>query len=218
MLAAADTAQIAPDQQRGVTVVLDAVERAAILGLYGWLVFRIVVGCTAGGSLGSLMLLPSEGLVVFFILIRRTTTDVSLQWGHWLLAFAATASPMLVQTTVGDPLVPAAAGAAGILMGMVIQLHAKLVLGRSMGCVAANRGLKFSGPYRYVRHPMYAGYLLTHFSFLLMNPSLYNLILYLASCALQLNRIGVEERLLERDPLYRDYRAAVPFRLVPPLF
>jgi protein-S-isoprenylcysteine O-methyltransferase Ste14 len=201
-----------------MTLVLDLLERAAILALYGRLVYRIVSGCSEGGQFGNLMLLPSEGLVVLFVLVRRTTSDVSRQWGHWILAFAATAAPMLVQASGGRPLVPVAWGATIILMGMIIQVHAKLVLGRSMGCVAANRGLKFSGPYRHVRHPMYAGYLLTHFAFLLMNPTLYNMGLYLTCCMLQVSRIGVEERLLAKDSSYRNYIEQVRFRLIPPLF
>jgi protein-S-isoprenylcysteine O-methyltransferase Ste14 len=197
---------------------LDLAERGAILVLYGWLVYRLLTGYAAGGNVGNLMLLLSEGLVVLFILVRRTTANVSRQWGHWVLAFAATAAPMLVQATAGKPLLPPVCGAMIILMGMVVQVHAKLVLGRSMGCVAANRGLKFSGPYRHIRHPMYAGYLLTHFAFLLMNPTLYNLTLYLACCAMQVGRIQAEERLLGQDAAYQSYQGAVRFRLIPPLF
>ena len=58
------------------------------------------------------------------------------------------------------------------ISGFVLQLSAKLTLRRSFGVVAANRGVKASGPYRLVRHPMYAGYALTHVGFLLAGPNL----------------------------------------------
>ena len=94
-------------------------------------------------------------------------------------------------------------------MGMVVQLHAKITLGRSFGCVPAHRGLKLSGPYRFVRHPMYAGYLLSHLAFLAMNLTPWNIAVYALCYSLQLPRLLAEERLLSRDRCYRDYRAAV---------
>jgi protein-S-isoprenylcysteine O-methyltransferase Ste14 len=199
-------------------VVLDWIERTFILALYGGLVVRLVMASLADGALGNLVLLPSEGLVLLFIMIRRTTNDVSRSPAHWALALGATAAPMLVQAAPGRSLVPPAVGVALILMGMVVQVHAKLVLGRSMGCVPANRGLKFSGPYRHLRHPMYAGYLLGHFGFLLMNPVLANAALYLACLAMQVPRLLIEERLLSRDPLYVRYTTSVRYRLFPGIF
>ena len=55
---------------------------------------------------------------------------------------------------------------------------AKLVLGRAFGIVAANRGVKVLGPYCLVRPPMYAGYTLTQFGFLLAMPSRLNALFY----------------------------------------
>jgi protein-S-isoprenylcysteine O-methyltransferase Ste14 len=199
-------------------VLLDWTERMGILAFYGGLVLRLVVSSLAEGTWGNLVLLPSEGLVLLFILIRRTTSDVSRSPAHWAIALGATAAPMLVQAAPGRCLVPPVLGVALILMGMVVQIHAKLVLGRSMGCVPANRGLKFSGPYRHLRHPMYAGYLLGHLGFLLMNPALANAALYLACFVMQVPRILIEERLLSRDPLYVRYAASVRYRLVPGIF
>jgi protein-S-isoprenylcysteine O-methyltransferase Ste14 len=103
-------------------------------------------------------------------------------------------------------------------MGMVIQVLAKLALGRSLGCVPAHRGLKLSGPYGCVRHPMYAGYLLSHLAFLLMNPTWWNLTAYALAYVLQVPRLLAEERLLAHDPQYRAYQAAVRYRLVPFVF
>ena len=65
---------------------------------------------------------------------------------------------------------------------------------------------------------MYAGYLVTHFAFLLMNPNLWNVALYIVCGATQVARILAEERLLARDPLYAKYLAAVRYRLIPGVF
>jgi protein-S-isoprenylcysteine O-methyltransferase Ste14 len=103
-------------------------------------------------------------------------------------------------------------------MGMMIQLHAKITLGRSMGFVPAHRGLKFSGPYRFIRHPMYAGYILCHFAFLAANPSIWNAVIYAIVIPLHVYRLCAEETLLGLDPLYGGYRREVRYRLVPGLF
>ena len=103
-------------------------------------------------------------------------------------------------------------------MGLIVQVHAKLILGRSFGCVPAHRGLQLSGPYRFVRHPMYAGYLLSHIAFLLVNPTLRNVAAYAFCYALQIPRLLAEERFLAIDPKYREYQANVTSRLIPGIF
>jgi protein-S-isoprenylcysteine O-methyltransferase Ste14 len=197
---------------------LDWFERLLVLGLYGWLVARLVLNYQEGGGVVNLLLLPSEGLVVFFLLIRRPAAAISRRPALWLLALAATCSPMLVNTGVGDALVPATVAAVLLLMGMVVQVLAKLALGRSIGCVPAHRGLRLSGPYRFIRHPMYAGYLLSHIAFLLMNPTWWNWVVYGFCYALQVPRLLAEERLLSEDANYRAYQAVVRYRLIPGLF
>ncbi len=201
------------------TFLLDLIERAAVLGLYGVLVARIVASISAqGASLGNLLLLPSEGAVLLFVLLRRTTEQVSKRPLDWALAFAATCAPMLVTVSAGRPLIPPAACAAIIVLGTLVQVHAKLVLGRSFGCVPAHRGLKAEGPYRFVRHPMYAGYMLSHAAFALMNPSAWNIGLYVVCAAIQLPRMLAEERILAGDEAYCRYCAAVRHRLIPGIF
>ena len=46
---------------------------------------------------------------------------------------------------------------------------AKVVLGHSFGLLPVQRGLVMAGPYRFVRHPIYFGYLIGHIGFLLVN-------------------------------------------------
>jgi len=103
-------------------------------------------------------------------------------------------------------------------MGALIQLHAKLTLGLSFGCVPAHRGLKLAGPYRFVRHPMYAGYLIGHVAYLLINPTGWNVAIYALCYCLQIPRILTEERILGRDPAYRAFSQRVRYRLLPGIF
>ena len=88
-------------------------------------------------------------------------------------------------------------------------------LGRSFGIVAANRGIRTGGPYRYVRHPLYSAYILTETGYLLENPSLRNWCLFGVVMAFQAVRIVEEERTLAEDPAYREYRRTVRSRVVP---
>ena len=215
-----DAAESKPTSRRRLLTghMLDWLERGLVLTLYGWLVFRILAVYYADGSAADLVLLFSEGLVVVLILIRRKTSDVSSRPGDWLLAFSATTAPLLVHPTVGSGLIPPTLGIGVMLCGLVVQLHAKVVLGRSMGLVAAHRGLKLGGPYRLVRHPMYAGYFLTHAAFLLMNPTAWKVTVYGLCYALQIPRLLAEERLLQRDPQYRRHMESVRYRLIPGLF
>lgn len=200
----------------------DAAERLIVLLFYFVLAVRVGVPSWQQGQWTNLLLLPTEGVVVFFLLFRRRTEQISPRWQDWLLAFAGTVAPLLVQPIMvksgGAALVSMPIGASLFLMGIVIQVLAKLTLGRSFGCVPANRGLKLAGPYRFVRHPMYAGYFLSHLAFLLMNPTAGNLALYAVCYTFQIPRLLAEERLLSLDPAYRDYRQAVRYRLIPGVF
>ena len=105
-----------------------------------------------------------------------------------------------------------------MLLGLYVQISAKVILGRSFGLIAANRGIKVAGPYRIVRHPIYAGYIITHVGFLLGFPSLWNLGLYSTQLLVQVARLLREEHLLKQDLSYRAYAANVRYRLFPMIF
>ena len=198
-------------------LLLDAAERLFVLGLYCWLVGRMVPGVMAGSRIGDMLLLLGEGIVVVFFMIRRRTAEISRSPLEWLLALGGTCLPLLVVAGDTEPWMPTAAVSA-MLIGLSVQFHAKLTLGRSIGMVPAHRGLKTSGLYRFVRHPMYGGYLLTQIGFLALNPVWWNVSVYAMCHLLQVLRILAEERFLSRDPAYRDYQSRVAYRILPGIF
>jgi protein-S-isoprenylcysteine O-methyltransferase Ste14 len=65
---------------------------------------------------------------------------------------------------------------------------------------------------------MYAGYLVGHLGFLLVNPTAWNAIVYAACYALQVPRLLAEERLLAQDARYAAYLARVRWHLVPGIY
>lgn len=125
--------------------------------------------------------------------------------------------PMLVEAG-GEPLVPVGVCGAFMLMGLGMNIWAKLSLRRSFGVVAANRGVKTRGPYVFIRHPMYFGYVLTQIGFLLSNPTAWNATIYTAALALQILRISAEETILFEDTRYRAYASNVRYGFIPGIF
>lgn len=194
--------------------VLDRVEQVVIVVLWIILVQRVEI---SGNPYAPLLLL-SETAVVAFTLIRRPARNLSMDLGDWLLATTATCAGLLI--IPGVTLVPALAplGVALAIGGNLIQAWAKLVLRRSFGVAPANRGLKLTGPYSVVRHPMYAGYAVVHMGVMILMFSPVNLVIYAIGWWAQILRILAEERLLSRDPKYAAYMERVRWRLLPGIF
>lgn len=122
------------------------------------------------------------------------------------------------QLTASTQLIPEWAGGAWQICGIAWQLFAKLSLGRSFGLLPANRGVVSTGAYRFMRHPIYAGYLLSEIGFLLANFSTRNLLAIGIWMLLQIGRISLEERVLSEDADYRAYKTKVRYRLIPGVF
>lgn len=196
--------------------VADRGEQVLAVLFYLWFCYRFVTAILAGATDPRVYaVLVVDGIVLAFILARRPTTDISLRWQDWAWALTATLAPLLLFPV--PPLAPNA-GLALVFAGMAVSLSAKLILRRSFGIVAANRGVKVSGPYRFVRHPMYGGYVITHLGTLLLLPHIWNWVLFLFAWTAMAMRIAAEERVLGQDPSYSSYMTQVRYRLLPGIF
>ena len=196
----------------------DLLEKIIVTVLLGTLAMRMIPAAVASGTWQNWIILLAEGCVAFFVLIRRPTKTITRRPGDWVLGFAGTFAAMLAIPSSNAPLIPLEICLFLMLTGLFIQLYAKFILRRSFGVVAANRGVKIGGPYRFVRHPMYAGYALTHVGFLLSGPTAWNLFVYALAIGLNIARVIAEERVLMADPVYREMAARVRYRLIPGIF
>ena len=169
-------------------------------------------------SLPVLLLLVAETITVVLIITARIPKVVDRSLYASTIAVAATFYFMVVNVKDGERLLPITVTVSIQLMGIVLQIAAKLALARSFGILPANRGIVSSGPYRLVRHPMYLGYFLNHLGFFLALASWGNLLVYTALYLLQTLRVLAEERILTKDAAYCEYTRRVPYRVIPGLF
>lgn len=199
-------------------IVMELVERVFVLALF--VHFAVAMLGKAGGiNMASVLIIFAETLPVVLVLSRGPSETLSLRPSDWLFGLAGTSAPLFAIQPVGtEPLVPIAIGIAVMFVGISFQATSKLFLGRSFGVVAANRGVKVAGPYRIVRHPIYAGYTITHLGFLLIVPCWQNLLVYSIGLVFQIVRINKEERVLSEDPAYRELKKTTRYRLLPGVY
>lgn len=100
-------------------------------------------------------------------------------------------------------------------LALWLVIWGKMSLGRSFAILPANRGVVTDGAYRFVRHPIYAGYLAGHILFLLSSFSVYNFTVYAIITLFQVHRFLRAERILALTEEYRDYLGWVRYRLCP---
>lgn len=104
------------------------------------------------------------------------------------------------------------------LLGTFFSILSLQSLNRSLAIMPAKRIIKTSGMYQYIRHPLYASYLLYFLGFTIANPSLFNLTVYLILIICDVTRIFGEEKILNKDPEYVRYSLLVKWRIIPFIF
>ena len=170
------------------------------------------------GRLNVLMLLISETLTFVWLLLARR--PLVRDWSPFTVFISLTAGfgSGLVSLQEGIAIVPLYVAAPLQFLALWMVIWGKMSLGRSFAILPANRGVVTGGAYRFVRHPIYAGYLAGHILFLLSSFSVYNFTVYAIITLFQIHRILREERILALTPEYRDYLERVRYRLFPGIF
>ena len=164
----------------------------------------------------SVLIVAKESLDALFFFARRAPLKTSRSLYDWCVGIAGLLLPLLFRPTGGQ--FDSGVGQFLQSAGFVLQVLGILSLNRSFGIVAANRGVKTGGLYRFVRHPLYSAYIIGNTGYLINNLSSRNSIIFVSSTMLQLLRVLVEENLLKQDAAYVEYVKRTRWRLVPFVF
>jgi protein-S-isoprenylcysteine O-methyltransferase Ste14 len=156
------------------------------------------------GSAIAWLLSAQAAFTAFRIVFRKSTVRMApwqIQSIAWLSAIA--------------PLGAIASSDTGSLLampGLVLSIWSLDSLGSSFSISPSDRGLVQSGPYRILRHPMYAGELLSLAGVCVSQFLLWNWMVFAVFGVSIYMRIIEEESILTS---YRPYTRAVPWRLIP---
>ncbi|NLG50924.1 MAG: isoprenylcysteine carboxyl methyltransferase [Chloroflexi bacterium] len=149
-------------------------------------------------------------LIVGYLMLSRRPAARAGTWWELALGWGSAIVPLAILRPVSGGWVLPAAILQGL--GMAGMLAGVCSLGRSFGIAPADRGLVTRGPYRLIRHPMYASELIFDAGFVLANPSWINALALLLIAGTQVARILREERVIGGYPIYA---ARVRWRLIP---
>ena len=190
--------------------------KISILTLFSGMAMRLAQNAAETGHVTGILMLASEALVVALTLVRRTAGVVDRSWRARLLTTLSMVGPPLVQPDAS--FAPETLAVVISSIGLMIVVGGKLSLGRSFGLTPANRGVVSTGLYRFLRHPIYLGYLVTHLGFIIANPADWNLFILVVADGALMARAVCEERTLAQDPAYRAYMTRARWRVVPGVF
>lgn len=168
----------------------------------------------------STFFLAIQLMALSLFLVRKRAKVISSKSPDYLYTLLALGLPLLFRSVMDVGTSNIGTIVAGVLgvAGAALVMGGFLSLNRSFGIAPENRGVKSSGVYRFVRHPMYSGYILAESGFLIIYLSWYNVLVLFLSVTFLLLRLRAEERLLEKDPAYKGYRKKTPWKLMPGIF
>ena len=109
-------------------------------------------------------------------------------------------------------------GLALVTLAAGLSLVSLLAMGRRFGVRPALRDLVTSGPYRFVRHPMYLSYIFADIGYNLQEWNCGTILLVLVGWGSLVYRIHVEEQVISQHARWPAYAALVRYRLFPGLW
>ena len=153
------------------------------------------------------VLLAGQASLAVILLTRRSQAQTKAPLYQRLTAWGSAFLPLAMETAnalwIGRTLTAT---------GLVLCMWGFVILGRSFGVSPADRGLVQRGPYRWLRHPIYAGELIAIAGADLGAWTLRNLVIFAVLLVCKLLRIRWEEQIIRG---YSAYAGRVRWRLVP---
>lgn len=193
------------------------------LGSAWFMLLALCVALKLGSSPGSVpSLLSSLCLATFYVLLALLILTRPPAKAHAdglmprIAAFVGTYLPWTI-TLFGktEGALPNVASTVCVLAGMIMMLVTIRHLGRSFSIVPQAHSVVQSGPYRWIKHPLYLSEEIAVLGVVLQYLSPLTVALLILHIGIQVSRILYEEDLLRRTlPEYSSYEAA-RWRLIP---
>lgn len=171
-------------------------------------------------TLGTVLVVAFYAMIIWCYLRRGPAIATSHSVTAHAAALAATWMPFALPLLHGGQPGAGRQAASDVLLvaGLAWSVWSVRFLGRNMSVLAQARGVADQGPYRWVRHPLYAGEIVSSLGIAVATNSLAAIAVWLVLCSLQVYRAVREEQvLLQALPAYRGYRSRTA-ALLPGLF
>jgi protein-S-isoprenylcysteine O-methyltransferase Ste14 len=165
--------------------------------------FIIRVMQFSNGELTTILLAMQSALAAFLLVMHKPVERIShplMSLIAWLCALLPLAFNLKDATAIYS------------LPGLLLALWSLVALGFSFSIAPEDRGIVEGGPYRFVRHPMYLGEILSLLGLCIAANNIWNWFALLLFVRLVLIRISAEERVLAS---YEWYRKSVRWRFIP---
>lgn len=159
------------------------------------------------------LIVVTETIVAILLVTRKDPDETEHSWQTWTTTTLGTLAPFLLRPV--DASADLVVGGILQVSAFIMQIAALLYLNRSLGLLPAHRGVKTSGIYSCVRHPLYMAYVITYLGYWINNQSLYNAVIIVAGTAFLVMRIYYEEALLFKYADYSRYAKRIRWRLIP---
>lgn len=154
-------------------------------------------------------------ILIFLISYSKNILNNRLNWGPTLGLLLSFAGVYLFKAfNVTYPLGIWISYYALGLFNSIFLLISFIYLGRNFSIFPSLHKITDSGPYSLVRHPIYAIYISFYFAFTLIYTSFLNLLGFVCLLSGLFIRIYYEEKVLENDQKYLEYKKAVKNRLL----
>lgn len=155
-------------------------------------------------------------LLIFIFLVRHVPLVRQNDWRAIIAGFVGGFAPMSIVVLSRADISSSLMLLSTLLtfLGTVASIICILWLGRSFSILPQARALVTTGPYRFVRHPLYLSEIITLFGLMMQFKQPWASIAWLFSAVAQFPRMHFEEAILRISfPDYREYERRVPMVL-----
>ena len=171
-----------------------------------------------GSSLANWLWLGGAALMGLLVLVRIPPRTAMVTPSTLLATAVSIVVPAMMRPEQPSHGLLADAAVVVELLGVTLGQVSRIYLGRRFALLPADRGVVTRGPFRYIRHPIYAGWLILSIGYVMAFPTIRNGLIVMSTLPFILWRIMQEETLLSNDPDFRDYLARTRWRLIPGIY